>query len=252
MASLKIGNLPFDADLVAFDKDGTLIDFEFLWGRLAVAWVERLAADMGNESLRRELYHSLGYDPQRRQTQPQGPLAIASTSQLQTISAAVLYRHGIPWPEAGDRAQSVFREASTDLPLSDLIRPAGDVVGLLGKLQEASVRVAVITTDHRAETEETLRIVGVAHLVDLLVCGDDGLSLKPAPDMLLAACERLGVDPARAAMVGDTLGDLLMAQRAGAGLRAAVLSGVGDPSLLQAHADVVLRSIDEIAVAEQV
>ena len=247
MALLNIGNLPFDADLVAFDKDGTLIDFEFMWGRLVVAWVELLAASTGDGALRWELYHSLGYDPRRQRTEPQSPLAIAPTGQLQTITAAVLYRHGIPWPEAQDRAQLAFRQTAADLPLADLIRPAGDVLGLLGKLQEAGVRVAVITTDHRAETEETLRIIEIVHLVDHLVCGDDGLPLKPAPDMLLTTCQRLGVEPARVAVVGDTVADLLMAQRAGAGLRAAVLTGAGDPSLLEAHADVVLRSIDEIA-----
>jgi beta-phosphoglucomutase-like phosphatase (HAD superfamily) len=44
MARLQIGPVPFDAGLVAFDKDGTLIDFEFMWGRLAATWVEHLAA----------------------------------------------------------------------------------------------------------------------------------------------------------------------------------------------------------------
>ena len=215
-----------------------------------MAWVERLAAGTGDEVLRRELYRSLGYDPQRQQTEPQSPLAIATTGQLQTIAAVVLYRHGIPWPEAEDRAQSAFRHAAADLPLADLIRATGDVIGLLRRLQEAGVRVAVITADHRAETEETLRIMGVTHLVDFLVCGDDELPLKPAPDMLLAACERLRLVPARVAVVGDTVGDLLMAQRVGAGLRVAVLSGAGDPVLLRANADVVLRSIDEIAVGE--
>jgi hypothetical protein len=38
-----------------------------------------------------------------------------------------------------------------------------------------------------------------------------------------------------------------MAERAGAGLKVAVLSGAGEPALLEEHADVVLRSIDEIA-----
>ena len=245
MALLKIASLPFDADLVAFDKDGTLIDFEFMWGRLTVAWVNRLTAD---EALRQELYRFLGYDVQQQRTEPQSPLAIATTGQILIIAAAVLYGHGIPWPEAEERAQSAFRQAAADLPLADLIRPTGDVAGLMEQLREASVRVAVITTDHRAETEETLRILGIAHLVDLLICGDDDLPPKPAPDTLLLTCDKLGVKPARVVVVGDTVADLLMAQRAGAGLRVAVLTGAGDPALLAAHADVVLRSIDEIAV----
>jgi phosphoglycolate phosphatase-like HAD superfamily hydrolase len=244
---IRFGSVPFDADLAAFDKDGTLIDFEFMWGRMAMIWVERLVEGSQGELLQRDLYHSLGFDPDRQQTEPESPLAIATTGQLQTIAAATLYRHGIPWPEAEDRARLAF-DTSSDLPLSHLIRATGDVAGLLGHLQEAGVRVAVVTTDDRAATVETLRILGIAHLVDSLVCGDDGLPSKPAPDLLLAACGRSGVEPARTAVVGDTLGDLLMAGRAGAGLRVAVRTGAGDPAKLAQHADVVLTSIDEIRV----
>ena len=119
------------------------------------------------------------------------------------------------------------------------------------RLRGAGVRVAIVTTDHRTETENTLHILGVAHLVDHLVCGDDGIPSKPAPDMLLAVCARSGIAPARSAVVGDTVADLLMSSRADAGLKAAVLTGAGEPGQLRAHADVVLGSIDEIAVEKQ-
>jgi len=244
---IRFGSTPFDADLVAFDKDGTLIDFEFMWGRIAMAWVEHLVKDDQGESLRRDLYRSLGFDPDRQRTEPESPLAIATTAQLQTIAAATLYRHGVPWPEAEDRARLAF-DTSSDLPLSGLIRATGDVAGLFGHLRAAGVQVAVVTTDDRAATEETVHMLGIAHLVNLLVCGDDGLPSKPAPDLLLFACEWCGVGPACTAMVGDTVGDLLMAQRAGAGLRVAVLTGAGDPAKLAQHADAVLKSIDEIRV----
>jgi phosphoglycolate phosphatase len=248
MANLQIGPVQFDAGLVAFDKDGTLIDFQSMWGRIAVIWVEHLAAGEPGEALKQELYRAMGYDPGQQCTDPQSPLAIATTGQLQTIAAATLYRHGVPWPEAEDRTREAF-QAGARLPLADLVRPAADVPAVLERLQGAGVWVAVITTDDRAGTEETLRILGAAHLVDHLVCGDDGLAAKPAPDMLLAACEALRVQPSCAVVVGDTLGDLLMAQRAGAGLRAAVLTGVSSRALLAAHADVVLGSIDDITIA---
>jgi phosphoglycolate phosphatase len=93
-------------------------------------------------------------------------------------------------------------------------------------------------------------LMGLASLTDHAVCGDDGLLSKPAPDMLLAACQALGADPSRTAVVGDTVGDLEMARRAGAGFSAAVLTGAGDPVLLRAQASAVLRSVDEIDVVE--
>jgi phosphoglycolate phosphatase len=245
MALVHFGSVPFEASLVVFDKDGTLIDFDSMWGRLAVLWVQRLAASAGDEALASDLYRSFGYDPVEQRTDPQGPLAIATTAQIAAIAAGALYRHGIPWPDAEDRVRLAFR---TGPGLASLIRPAGNVAANLQRLHHARVRVAVVTTDYRSDTEETLRLLGISDMVDSLVCGDDGMPGKPAPDMLLTACQSLGVPPQRTAVVGDTLGDLLMAERAGAGLRVAVLSGAGTRELLEAHADVVLQSIDEITV----
>jgi len=245
---IRFGDRPFDADWVAFDKDGTLIAFEVMWARLAQAWVDRLAEGAGQETLRQELYRSLGYDPVQQRTKPESPLAIATTGELQTIMAVTLYRHGVSWPDALREVRGAF-EAGDELPLAALVHPAGDVASVFAQLQDAGIQVAVVTTDGRADTEETLRLLGVDHLVDVTVCGDDGLPSKPAPDMLLAASERLGRDPARCAVVGDTMGDLGMAERAGAGFRVAVLTGPGDPAILAEHADVVLASIDEIVIA---
>jgi phosphoglycolate phosphatase len=250
MARLQIGALSFDADLVVFDKDGTLIDFESMWGRLAVAWVERLTVGVADPALQEELYRALGYDTGQHRTRPQSPLAIATVRQLRTLASGVLYNHGLAWTDAEDVTREAFA-THAELPLVDLIHPAGDVVGLVGRLKAAGVRVGVITTDHRAETEETLRVMGITQLVDHVVCGDDGLPWKPAPDTLQATCEALGISPAHAVVVGDTVADLLMAQRAGAGLAAAVLTGAGERQQLASYADVVLGSIDDIAVEER-
>jgi phosphoglycolate phosphatase len=241
---LRFGTVHFDADLVAFDKDGTLIDFS-MWERLALVWVERLSA--GDAALARDLYLSLGLDPAARRTDPRGPLAIATTAQVEAVMAGTLYRHGVSWTDAEDRVREAC-ETEADYPLASLVQPAGNLADLLASLHGAGVRVAVVTTDHRAETEATLALLGIASEVDQLICGDDGLPVKPAPEMLLAACRQLSIEPVRTAVVGDTLGDMLMAQRAAAGLRVAVLSGAGDRELLAGHADAIIDSIDDIEV----
>jgi phosphoglycolate phosphatase len=93
-----------------------------------------------------------------------------------------------------------------------------------------------------------LERLGVAELVGFLASADDGFPGKPAPDGLLAACRHLGVDPARTAMVGDSTTDLVMAQRAGVGLRVGVLTGVMREATLAPLAHVILPHIGLIQV----
>lgn len=251
MTWLNLGSVSFDADLAIFDKDGTLIDFDHAWGQQTVAGVERLVAAVGSgDALRRDLYRSLGYDPQTSHTDGSGPLATASMAKLSTIAATVLYQHGLGWDEAEAHVKKSFAAGMAAIPLRELVCPVADVKSLLSDLRRANVRVAVVTTDDRSPTQETIILLGIEDQVDVLACGDDQIPTKPAPDAVLKACADLGVEPGRTLVVGDTVTDMVMAERAGAGCRAAVLTGVGARDSLGPHADVVLNSIAEISVAK--
>jgi phosphoglycolate phosphatase len=252
MTWLNLGSVPFDADLAIFDKDGTLIDFEYAWGQQTVAGVERLVAAVGGgDALRRDLYRSLGYDPQAGHTDGTGPLATASMVKLSTIVATVLYQHGMGWDGAEAHVKNSFEAGMAAIPLRELVRPAADVKALVNDLRRVNVRVAVVTTDDRSPTQETMALLGIEDQVDFLACGDDPIPTKPAPDAVLKVCAELGVEPGRTLVVGDTLTDMVMAERARAGCRAAVLTGVGTRDSLTPHADVVLNSIAEIYISKR-
>ncbi len=249
MAKVKLAGRIFDIKLAAFDKDGTLIDFYHLWGRKARRCVETLVDQLkGDNRLRLALYESLGYNPQTDRAAADGPLATATMSKLYTIAATVLYQHGHSWDEAETSVQESFVTGMGAVPTADLVRPLGDVAGLFHRLTHVGVRIALVTTDDRAATTATLPMLGIESCVDLLVCGDDHALTKPAPDAILHLTRKLGVEPLQTLVVGDTVSDMVMATRAGVGCRVGVLSGVADKAALAAHADVVVKSIDDIQV----
>jgi phosphoglycolate phosphatase len=251
MTWLDVGSVSFDAGLVIFDKDGTLIDFEHAWGQQTVAGVERLVAAVGDgDALRRDLYRSLGYDPQTGHTDSTGPLATAAMAKLSTIAATVLYQHGLGWDEAEAHVKNSFEAGMAAIPLRELVRPVTDVKALLNDLRRANVCVAIVTTDDRTSTQAMMALLGIEDQLDFLACGDDQIPAKPAPDAVLKACTCLGVEAGHTLVVGDTVTDMVMAERAGAGCRAAVLTGAGARDALAPHADVVLNSIAEISVSK--
>jgi phosphoglycolate phosphatase-like HAD superfamily hydrolase len=110
------------------------------------------------------------------------------------------------------------------------------------------VQIAVVTSDDRAPTVAALTWFEVLDQVAFIACADDGYPYKPAPEAVWAACKATGIAPERTVMVGDSTTDMLMAQRAGLGLRVAVLTGTMDTTVLAPLADIVLESIGEIRV----
>ncbi|RME80871.1 MAG: HAD family hydrolase [Caldilineae bacterium] len=249
MARLDINGTMVDTDLVIFDKDGTLIDFEYYWGqRMRLCGQQLLARIRGDESLRRHLFASLGYDPDTGTTDPNGPLATATMTKIYTIATVVLYQHGFAWDQAEELVRDTFIACAGAAPTCDLLRELGQVRPLFERIVQAKARVAVITSDDHRTTSETMALIGVDSLVSALAAGDDGFAMKPAPDAFFYICERLDVPPARAIMVGDTVADLRMAQLAGAGTRVGVLSGVCKAEDLEPYADVIIPSIDAIRI----
>lgn len=83
-------------------------------------------------------------------------------------------------------------------------------------LAARGVRTAVYTAATRRAAELKLAAAGMGGAFDVIVCGDEVAAPKPAPDGLWRALELLGVEPARAAYVGDGAVDLGCARGAGA------------------------------------
>lgn len=105
-----------------------------------------------------------------------------------------------------------LREALTAVPP----RPMPGARALVGRLQGRQ-KLAVSSNAPQDVLCATLRAIGLLDLVDLVVSADEVPAPKPAPDVYLAACHRLGVDPAQAVALEDS--DLGASAAVAAGLR---------------------------------
>ena len=229
-------------DLLIFDKDGTLIDFDAMWGPWVVELARRLESLTGRV-LAPGLFEALGYDATAGRTIAGGPLAATPMARLHELTAELLIAAGV---DEGAARAAVARAWEPPDPVA-LARPVVELRPVFAALRAGGRRIAVATSDDRGPTEATLAGLGVADLVDALACADDGIPVKPAPEMVWSVCGALGVEAARAAVVGDAPADLAMGRAAGAGLVVGVLSGVGRRLDLEPYADVILGSVAELA-----
>ncbi len=85
----------------------------------------------------------------------------------------------------------------------------------LRKLREADIRLACVTNKAGRYTGDLLKQAGLAEFFDVVVSGDTLPYKKPDPRPMLYACERLGVAPAEAVVIGDSMNDVEAGKRAG-------------------------------------
>jgi HAD superfamily hydrolase (TIGR01549 family) len=136
----------------------------------------------------------------------------------------------------------------------DQIRPLPGARELLTTLSSMRVPWAVATSGSEITARPTLGLLGIPEGTPI-VTRDQVAYAKPNPDLFLAAAERLGVPPGDCFVVGDSIWDLLAAQRAGS-LGIGLLSGgYGREELEQAGAYRVyedpadlLAHLDELGI----
>jgi HAD superfamily hydrolase (TIGR01509 family) len=135
------------------------------------------------------------------------------------------------------------------------VRPLPGAHELLSRLTRQEVPWAIATSGNLVTAGPSIKLLGVEPRV--VITRDDVVHAKPDPDLFLAAADRLGVDILHSIVVGDSVWDLLAAQRArslGVGL---LSGGYGREELQQAGAYRVyedprdlLEHLDEVGVRE--
>ena len=85
---------------------------------------------------------------------------------------------------------------------------------LIDLLIKEKIKWGIATNKPREFTVKILSHYGLLNKIDILLCGDDGYPTKPAPDMLLKACQTLALDPADIAYIGDAKRDIVAANSA--------------------------------------
>lgn len=193
------------------DKDGPIVPLEPTWSSWAADVLERLA----DLAPRDELASVLGVHPRTGSLDPDGLLAVGTVA---AVAAALTSVVGSAADRPAEEVRRLVRAtiaAADEHARSTVLAPEEGLVDLLTTCRSAGVAVAVVTNDDRSGTSSQLDAMGIAGLVDVVMCGDDGHQPKPSGGMLAAACEIIGVEAASALMVGDTLVDLLAAEDAG-------------------------------------
>jgi HAD superfamily hydrolase (TIGR01509 family) len=143
------------------------------------------------------------------------------------------------------------------------LRRAGGVVALPGAvalldyLRDRGVPFAIATSGSLVTASSALALLALPEGT-VVVTRDQVARAKPDPDLFLTAAARLEVDPRHCFVVGDSVWDLLAAQRAGA-LGVGLLSGgygqeeLRDAGAYRVYADPedLLEHLDEVGVRPQ-
>lgn len=234
--------LPRPPRLVIFDKDGTLIDFQRMWGQWAVAFAERISQQIAVD-VRHDILQVYGVDPRSLRIDPQGALSISPMATMQQMVVS----HIMPYCSDMVQAYQIVQQAWQPPDPTVNVYPLADLPQLFGQLRQLGVVIAVATADNREPTIATLTHLGVIHHVAALACADDPhMPPKPAPDKIWAVCQAVGVHPHDAIMIGDTPADMQMGHNAGVMAQIGVTSGVSTTDELARWASWVMPTVADL------
>jgi pyrophosphatase PpaX len=204
---------------VLFDLDGTLIDSI---DHIVACWQHTVRACLGREMAREEILPTLGR---------------ALTECFEEIA-----------PGRSEEMRSAYRayQVQTHDTMITLFPGTRET---LERLKGEGLELGVVTSKGLPVATEGLDLFDLLPFFDTLVTYEDTTLHKPHPDPLLAACERLGVEPDQALYVGDAVVDIQAGKAAGTQTAGVTWGAASREDMAKAGPDYVFNSMDELPPA---
>jgi len=250
MAPMTAGPTPslHELDAVIFDMDGVVTETATVhaaaWKRLFDEYLKQVATETGGEFVpfdehadyERYVDGKNRYDGVRSFLESRGlELPEGSPSD----------------PPGSDTVHAMGNDKDTYF-LTDVrehgVRPYPSTLKLIHDLRDEGVKIGLVSASRNAE--EVLKGAGALDLfderVDGVVAAELHLPGKPDPATFLEAARRLGVEPARAAVVEDALSGVAAGAAGKFGLVVGVARAGQSAALLEAGADIAVADLAEL------
>ena len=196
------------------DVDGTLLDTVYLH---VLAWWESFLAE-GYEVSCFDIHRAIGRSSEE-----------LVEALIGTSAEGVTKGHSDRWA-----------------PLRERCIPFHDVPELIRTVAGRGVQVVYCTSGSEDDVADFREKIGCDDVVAAVVDSGDVEHSKPAPDIVRAALDAVGVAPERAVMLGDTVYDVRAAAAAGVPCIGLMCGGIGERELLDAGAVAVYGNPSEL------
>ena len=176
-------------EAVFFDMDGVLIDSEPLWTEAEQQMLAR---------------RNLTYSAELK----------ALLMGRESKEAVGLF---IEHYNLNEKVEDVIRERDQLVArlFQEFLQPMPHVLPLIRSVWENGVKTALVSSSPRLLVELALDKLGINHLFDLVLSGDQVARGKPAPDIYLAAAKTLNVVPDTCLVIEDAPNGVVAAKAAG-------------------------------------
>lgn len=131
-----------------------------------------------------------------------------------------------PGKVIAERRKQIFKER-----YAPKLQPAPGARDFVQRLREQGLQYVVASSAKSDELDILLQAANVADLIEQATTSSDAEESKPAPDIVGAACERIGLGANEALMLGDTPYDIQSARDCSIGVIAVRCGGFSDKEL---------------------
>ena len=250
MVSLKTDKWQLDGvESVIFDKDGTLIDLHYLWGKITELRALELIKNFNlNDNYFKNICSFLGYDINSKKMNPNGITAMYS--RVKIIELLNNYLNKLNVESSIELIEKIFDDVTErfNKDLYKYIKPIGEAFVLAQKLKEKGVKLGIVPADTTKATEQTLKHLGYEKLFDIIIGRESSTHTKESGIPTLIALEKLSANANNTIMIGDSPTDKISASNAGIKRTILVSTGQLDIDRLKKYSEYVINYLNELFV----